>query len=172
MLDCHSCTALLTYIILICSSKKRQKQLSRADRGSMSYPASQCDSPGDLKYAGDDDSLAHGEGTAANRGPKAAQHARLHAASGEGKVYNSGDSGTALMNTALPVGHIIGADAEGKSIGEHCGASKDYGQLCGHLHNHHELSRYTLYKALASIVFAAYPSVWTIWWPVLTGKSK
>ena len=48
------------------SSRKAQKPFSDAKRGSMSYPASQCDSPGDLKYAGDDNGLAHGEGTAAN----------------------------------------------------------------------------------------------------------
>lgn len=77
----------------------------------------------------------------------------------EGKVYNSEDTGTALMHTVLPVGHIIGADAEGKSIGEHCGASKDYGQLCGHLHHHHELFRYVLYNARASIVNQAGPSI-------------
>ena len=76
------------------------------------------------------------------------------------------------MYTGLPVGHIVGADAEGKSIGEHCGASKGCGQLCGHLHHHHELSRYTLHDALASIDFRTSPSVWTILWPCFTTKEQ
>ena len=52
--------------------------------------------------------------------------------------------GTALIDVGSPVGHIIGANAKSKSIGEHCGACKDYRQLCGHLHCHHGLFRYIL----------------------------
>ena len=63
------------------------------------------------------------------------------------------------MYTGSPVGHIIGPNAKGKSISEHCGASKDYGQLCGHLHHHHELSRYILSSALSFIILQASLSV-------------
>ena len=126
----------------------------------MSYPATQCDSTGDLKYAGDDDGLAHGEGAAANRGPKAAHRARFLIASVRGKTCYSTGPATAPMYTGLPVGHIIGANAKGKSIGEHSGAPKDHGQLCGHLRWHHVLFRYRSNIAIAFIISRAGSSVW------------